>query len=28
LENSSGEKKDDVQRAKAILEMLEKKLGH
>jgi arylsulfatase A-like enzyme/Tfp pilus assembly protein PilF len=28
LENSSGEKKLDVQKAKAILEMLEKKLGH
>lgn len=28
LENSSGEKNDDVQRAKAILEMLEKRLGH
>lgn len=28
LENSSGEKNDDVQRAKAILKMLEKKLGH
>ncbi len=28
LENSSGEKDDDVQMARAILEMLEKKLGH
>lgn len=28
LENSSGEKNDDVQRTKAILEMLEKRLGH
>ncbi len=28
LENSSGENNDDVQRAKAILEMLEKRLGH
>jgi arylsulfatase A-like enzyme/Tfp pilus assembly protein PilF len=27
LENSSGEKNDDVQRAKAILEVLEKRLG-